>query len=168
MTGHYERKLQDQENLLDDKLDGFERSIIKEVKSSLGAHFTEVETAIMEIQSGRHPYQYQIIADLRESNAKLTAALQKRREKEFKQDELPPNTSLAWPQHLDIFSERSKYENIFNALACLHSNCGTTNALRLRLQAEIEDALRSGKSKRYLLNHLAYFPDKPEAKAIID
>ena len=126
-----------------------------------------MENAIFDMQHGKHPYQAARIIAQSKQIEELELALQKSREKEFKTEGLKKDTNLAWPQNLTVYDERLKLETVKDVVKLLHN--GLAPALfRQRLHQEIEAALKNNRCKRYLLNHIAFFPDEPAGKALID
>ena len=79
-----------------------------------------------ELQSGEHPYQAQQILDQRAEIRDLRATLQKRREKEFKQEAIKKNCDRKWPYNLTIHDERQGIECV-KSLQLLHKEACVPN-----------------------------------------
>ena len=116
----HDTRVLEHRTLLDEMLQGFNRDIEGTVRTLLDRHFMEVESAIFDMQNGKHPHQSQTIIEQRERIYQLESALKKRREKEFKTEGLKKDTDLHWPHCLAIFDERKKIKKLDESLELLH------------------------------------------------
>ena len=162
----HDTRVLEHRTLLDEMLLGFSRDIEATVSSLLGRHFTEIESAIFDMQHGKHPYQSQTIIDQRERIYQLESALKKRREKEFKTEGLKKDTELHWPHCLAIFDKRKKIKRLNESLELLHGGLAPNRFLDW-IAEELTAAYKRKECQRWLLNHMAFFPDNPILKAMI-
>lgn len=98
----------------------------------------------------------------------LKATLQKRREKEFKQEAIKKNCDRKWPYNLTIHDERQVIESVSKSLQLLHKDSRAPNEHINWLREQIKEAFKTETCERYLLNHLAFFEERISSKALFD
>ena len=73
----------------------------------------------------------------------MKATLQKRREKEFKQEAIKKNCDSKWPYNLTIYDKRQVIESVSKSLQLLHKEACVPNEHINWLRDEIKAAFRT-------------------------